>query len=229
MARLVNDMDIMEMFMLTAVDTRHRILYNYGSVLANGLSGIAVIELIRRGRLAFEDRRLIVRDAAPTRDELLDEALQLLSAKTAKRLESWIVSLPYKIQRFSKRVMERLEDNGMIRIDSERFLGLIPYTRYTVTNESERNRIVNAVRDVLLKGSRTAEREIVLIVSIATACGFVEKYFSREERKGMRETFKQLKKGTYFETADDEAMKQVVKAIQRVLDAVHSATIAAGA
>lgn len=220
-------MDVMEAFLLAAIDTRYRSIYNYGTSAGYALSGLAVIELIRRERLALENGRLAVRDASLTGDELLDEALQAIAAKASpKKPDSWITALPYRVKGFVRRVMERLEDDGMIRIDSERFLGLIPYKRYTVTNESARNKIVDAAREVLLSGARTAEYELMLILSVAAACGFVEKIFSREEQKGMRETFKQLKKGTYFET-DGDAVKLVVKAIQQAVSAAQSSAVMA--
>lgn len=219
-------MKVMEMFMLAAVNTKTRGLY-YGSYLSYGLSGIAIVELIRQGRLALEDEKLIVKDASTTRDDLLDEVLQVIDAKPAPhKLNSWITLLSYKVKKLNIRVMEKLEDNGILRIEQGRFLILFPSRKYVVTNESERNKIVNACRETLLKGDKAPEPEIMLIISIATASYFINKFFTKEECKDLKKTFKQLRKGTYFETESD-AMRQVVVAIQRAIAATQAAMTAA--
>lgn len=218
-------MKVMEMFMLAAVNTKTGGLY-YGSYLGYGLSGIAVIELVRQGRLVLEDQKIIVKDSSSTGDDLLDEVLQAIDSKSApKKVGSWVTSLPYKVKRFSRRVMERLEDNGFLRIEQSRFLLLFPYRKYIVTNESERDRIVNACREALLNGGKAPGQDIMLILSIAAANYFVGKLFTGEERKGLKETFKQLKKGAYFQMESDD-MRQVVVAVQRAIAAVQAAAAA---
>lgn len=218
----------MEMYMLSAVNTKNRRLYNYGSYLSYGLSGIAVVELIRQGRIAIEDDKLIVKDSSSTRDDLLDKVLQVIADKPAPRkLNSWISLLPYKVKRIDRRVMERLEDNGILRIEQGRFLILFPSRKYIVTNEAERDKIVNVCRDVLFKGDRSPGPEIMLVISVAAASGFIDRFFIKEERKGLKDTFKQLRKGTYFK-ADTDGIKQVVVAIQRAIAATQAAVGAAG-
>lgn len=216
-------MKVMEMFMLTAVNTKNRGLYTSGTYLSYGLSGIAVVGLISQGRLSLEDGKLIVKDQSGTGDELMDEVLQVIVDKTVPRkLNTWITLLPYRVKRLMKRVLERLEDNGIVRIDQERFLGLIPYKKYTVTNESERDKIVNACRKALLSGDRAPTPEIMLIISIAAACHVINRFFTTEERKNLKETFKQLKKCTWFESGGDGTNKVVI-AIQRAIAATQAA------
>ena len=216
-------MRIMEMFMLAAVNTENGKLYNYGSYLNYGLSGIAVVELISQGKLALEDGKLIVTDSSSTRDELLDETLQVVADRPAQRkLASWVMLLPHKIKKQDRRVMERLEDNGILRIEHGRLLGLFPSVRYIVTNETERDRIVNACREILLKGERAPAHDMMLVISMAAATNCIDKFFTKEERRSIKDSVKQVKKGTYFE-AGSTGMSEVVSAIQKAITAAQVA------
>lgn len=216
-------MRIMEMFMLAAVNTANGKLYNYGSYLNYGLSGIAVLELISQGKLALEDGKLMVTDSSPTRDELLDETLQVIADKPAQRkLASWVMLLPYKVKKQDRRVMERLEDNGILRIEHGRLLGLFTSIRYIVTNETERDKIVNACREIMLKGERAPAHEMMLVISMAAATNCIDKFFTKEERRSLKDSVKQVKKGTYFE-AGSTGMSEVVSAIQKAITAAQAA------
>jgi hypothetical protein len=219
-------MNVMEKFMLAAVDTRNSILYNYGMYSSYGLSGIAIVELIRLGRLDIESDLITVKDASSTGNELLDEVLQAIAAKEKpKKMDHWVASLPYKVKRFDKRVMEKLEDNGALRIEQGRILLLFPSRKYIVTDESERNKTVNACREAILSGNRSPEYETMLILSITAACSFAEKFFSKDELKGLKETFKQLRKGNFFIAGDNDLAKKVAFAVQKAISAAQTAVI----
>lgn len=220
-------MNVMEMFMLTAVNTKTGGLH-YSTYLNYGLSGIAVIELIRQNRLLLEDGKLIVTNPATTGDNMLDEFLQAIASKPVPlKLNRWISLLPYKVKKQQTRVMERLEDNGILKIEQGRVLIFFPSRKYIVTNESQRDKIVNACRESLLKGNKAPAPEIMLIISIAAANYFISKFFTKDEYKGLKDTFKQLKKGTYFETGN-EGIQEVVIAIQRAIAATQAAVAASG-
>lgn len=214
--------------MLAAVNTRNGRLYNHGSYMNYGLSGIAVVELIRQGRLALENGKLIVKDASPTREDILDEVLQVIAAKTPPRkLNNWISLLPFKVKRIYKRVMERLEDNGILRIEEGKLLGLIPSRKYIVTNTFERDKIVNLCREALLKGDRSPGREMALVIAIAAVSGLLGRFFSREELKGLKGSIKQLKKGLYFEAGSD-SMNEAAAAVQKAIAAAQLVAMSAG-
>jgi len=220
-------MKLVDRFVLAAVNEKKERLYISRTYLRYGVAGIAMIELYRLGRLQLDDKKVIVLDRTSTGDSILDEVLNVIS-KTAsqKRLNSWIYSMSYKVRGLEKRIMQRLEDNGFIRIDREKFLGLIPYSRYVVTNSSEKAKEVNNIRDILLKDNRTPDLESIVIISMANSCGFIKKFFSGDEKKVVWPKLRLIAKGTYFEVKD-EAAQRIVTAVRKVIAATQAAAASA--
>jgi hypothetical protein len=216
-------MKTIDRFMFIAINQKNCGLYTAITFLRYAIAGIAINQLAEQEKIFIENNKLSVKDTSATGDALLDEILQVLAKKDKpQRLDSSIFSISYKVGRLDRRVLESLEDNGWLRIDQERFLGLFPYKRYVITNETEKENIINSYKETLLNGIKSIDRESMLIISMATVSGFMGKLFLREEKGRIYNALKQIKKGTYFEPKD-EIMSDVIAAVKRTIAATQSA------
>lgn len=216
-------MNTMESFMLVSINEKSGALLNARSMLTYGLAGIAVYELSKAGRLSFDGRVVTLNSASHTGDLFLDDVIDFMEEKQKSYKASTLIArLAVKVNRFAKRILERLEDNGSIKIEQNRFMGLIPYNRYVVSRVNEHEKLVNEIKEILRTGDKRAEYHQALLISVLSACSVLRRLFDREERKQYRDTFKMIGKAAYFETLD-EIGSEVHKAVKAAIAAAQAA------
>lgn len=216
-------MNILEAFMFASINEKNGSLLYSRSILTYGLAGIALVELAGMGRISYDGKRVTAGTASLTGDELLDQILSVLAKKTSVcKTHSLISSISYKVNRFAKRLLERLEDNGFIKIEQSRFLGLIPYDRYIISRTSEHERLIRELKDIVLNTDKRPEPDKALIITILHACGVLRKLFDKNERKQAHYTLKMIGKAEFFETLGDFG-KEVHKAVKAIIAAAHAA------
>ncbi|MGZ6864235.1 MAG: GOLPH3/VPS74 family protein [Blastococcus sp.] len=149
--------------------------------MALGGALLAELALMQRIDLAGPDervheRRLIVRDAGPTGDSMLDEALATVGRKEGKKPRN-VVSALGKGTRV--RLYERLAEAGLLRAEEGRILGIIPTHRWpaehTGHEASVRAGLVTALRDGVATDAR-----VRALVSLLLALRAVHKAVAPE-------------------------------------------------
>lgn len=101
-----------------------------------GVAGAELIRLTACGRIAIEDGRIVLLDAAPTGDELLDDALNDITYyDDPPEAGEWVFrSDPGLVKRY----LARLETAGAVSRHKEKVLGLFSATRWTITDPGRR-------------------------------------------------------------------------------------------
>jgi hypothetical protein len=115
-----------------------------------GLSGSELVRLAAARRVDIARGRIVILDAAPTGDDLLDAALQSMAGgwrqPTAK---AWVArSRPGLVERY----LDRLAAAGVIRSEGRQIMGLFPGTRWVVV-DTARQAQVRARLDAIASGS----------------------------------------------------------------------------
>lgn len=209
--------------MLASINMRNGTLLNSKSMLAYGLAGIALIELSRMEKITFDGKRVSAGTSLNTGVELLDDVMNVLAKKTsARKTSSLIYTISYKVKRFSKRILEGLEDSGFIRIEQGRFLGLIPYDRYIISRVGEYEKLVKELKDIVLKGDKKADSKEAVFISMLYTCSVFRRLLDKEERKQVKDTLKKIGKTEFFETLDDLSI-EVIKAVKAIITAAQAA------
>jgi hypothetical protein len=216
-------MNTMEAFMLVSINEKNGALLNARSMLTYGLAGIAAYELLIIGRLSFDGKYVTLSSTSRTGDLLLDDVIDFMEKKQkSTKTGSLIARLSFKVNRFAKRILERLEDSGNIKIEQNRFLGLIPYNRYVISRVDEHEKLINEIREIIRTGNKRTDNQKALLISVLSACSVLHRLFDREERRRYRETFKMIGKAIYFETLDDFGA-EVHKAVKAAIAAAQTA------
>jgi Golgi phosphoprotein 3 (GPP34) len=149
------------LLLLTADDTGKLAADTTNMNLALGGALLAELALAQRVDLAGHDERvregrLIVRDAGPTGDSVLDDALATVGHEEGKKPQSVVAALG---KRTRVRLYERLAEAGLLRPEKDRILGIVPTHRWpaedAVHETAVRTGLVTALRDGVTTDART--------------------------------------------------------------------------
>ena len=201
----------------TARMTTHRSFVIYGA------AAIALFELLKRGKLKCDGKSVSSVSSASAGYVILDEVNKVIINKgSSYKMRTLISTVPYRVKGFGRRLMEDLEDNGIIRVEQGRFLGLIPYNRYIVTNEGRHEKLINELKNIVITGNRRAEPDIAFLISLLLECGVLKTLFRKEEKRELKEVFRTIGKFSFFENLDTNATA-VLKAVRDAITAAQAA------
>ncbi|MGY1617090.1 GPP34 family phosphoprotein [Geodermatophilus sp. SYSU D00691] len=120
------------LLLLTADDTGKLVADSANTNIALGGALLAELALMGRVDIAGRDERvregrLVVRDAGPTGDGMLDDALATVGHAEGKKPQSVVTALG---KRTRVRLYERLAAAGLLREEEGRILGVVPTHRW---------------------------------------------------------------------------------------------------
>ena len=194
-----------------------------------GLGGANLVEPTLRTRWACRVRRarasrgrLLVRDASPAGDAVLDAALEIVGAHQGEKPSAAIRPLSKNLR---QTLYQRLADRGVVRAEQGRILGVFPARRWPAqdaSHEAEIRRLVaEALTQQAVPGTRTAA-----LIALLHALGCEDKIVDPRQyglsKRELRARAEEIAEGTW-------ATEAVHKAIQEMMAAVMVATTAAAA
>ncbi|QNN54255.1 GOLPH3/VPS74 family protein [Nocardioides mesophilus] len=131
------------------------------------LGGAQLVQLALAGRVDLthegEGRRkgrLVVRDATPTGDPLLDEALAVLVERQGKRPADAVGKLG---KRLRQRLYDRLVQQGILRAEEGRVLGVFPKHTWPAADAAHEREVRELVDQVLVSGVTPQPRTAALV------------------------------------------------------------------
>jgi hypothetical protein len=216
-----------EDLLLLLTDDRTGKLAKSGAEVDVALGGAFLVELTMMHRVDVagpDDRvregRLVVRSPAPTNDDLLDEALEVVARKAGKKPQG-VVALLGKRKR--ARLYERLVQAGMLRREDHLILGIFPSHRWPsndgIHTSTVRSGLITALRD-----GRTSDARTGALISLLVALNAVHKTVDPADvglsRKEVDAAAKRIAEG-------DWAAKAVRQAISSMNSAIVAATTSA--
>ncbi len=140
--------------------------------LTHALAGAVLLELALVGKVDVAERnarvkagRLIVTDASPTGDAVLDAALATIRDREGKKPQDVLG----KIQKgLRDSLYERLAERGILRRERDKILGLFPRTSWPAADQAHEQRVHAAIADAL-RHARQAEPHIGGLISLLSA------------------------------------------------------------
>jgi Golgi phosphoprotein 3 (GPP34) len=185
-----------------------------------GLSGSELVRLAAARRVDIVRGRIVVLDAAPTGDDLLDAALQSMTGgRRQPTAKAWVArSRPGLVDRY----LDRLAAAGVIRAESRQIMGLFPGTRWVVV-DTARQAQVRARLDAIASGSvapGSLDSEQAAFAGLAGAIGLSALIYPGFAGAGAR---KNLKKAATRERSESPAADAVADAAAATGAAAHAA------
>jgi hypothetical protein len=190
-----------------------------------GLGGAVLVELALAERFDVRDGRIVVVDASPLGDPVLDDALRRVAGdKKERKVRDWVQKLSGKLR---ERLLDDLVATGVLSREKDRVLGVFPRTRYPAAHgvvapaeADARHRLWAA-----LDGADPVPPRTAALAALVQNVGLAGKVF--KDRKG-KEVKERITAMTEASLADDRwASDAVRKAIQEVEAGVMVAIFAA--
>ncbi|MFQ5822601.1 MAG: GPP34 family phosphoprotein [bacterium] len=212
-----------ELLLLSWHDEKGTVLSSASMSLQYGLSGAVLMELSLMGRLHIDKKNLVVVDATPTGDDILDEALTIIKHSKRKRnAQYWVSKLSREIKNLKERLLNRLIHKGILKKEEHRILWVFPSQRYPTEDAKVEQEVRDGIRAIILDG-KTPEPRMAVLISLVNACNLVGEIFSREERKVARKRVKEIAKSNLI----GMAVSDTVAGIQVAISAAIAATVVA--
>jgi hypothetical protein len=207
-----------ELYLLALHEEKGRLPAALSTSLHYGLGGAILAELILQGRVGLNDKRkaVVVNNSLFGEDDLLNEGLERIQASGRHhRAAYWVSTFSDYINKLEKRLATRLVEQGVLRKEEKRFLGVVPYEAYPAQDASARFWIKQHLRSVAL-GGEAPDGHTAMLLSLVRACDLLERVFTRDESKTARKKIEALTRG-----------EAIGEAVQQAIETIETATLAA--
>lgn len=185
------------------------------------LAGAVLMELVMLGRVNLDGEgrkaKVVVVDAAPSGDPVLDGGLQSLIDKGPVKPSQAISVLGKGLR---DRLNGTLADRGILRRESGKILGLFPTTRWPAQDQRREASIRDAVAALLLKGLEPDGRAAA-IISVLTAADMLKTVVDKSDLKIAKARGKEIGDGIW---ATDSVRKVIQEAQAAITTAVMVST-----
>jgi len=207
-----------KLFLLPIDDAKGTTAKGIYGPLYFGLPGAILADLTLQGRLAIEDRYIVVANPAPTGDFLLDEILtKLIKNKKPHKASHWVRAIGSND--LPTQIANGLRDKNILRAEEKHYFGVIPYAAYTQYDASAKFWVKEQLRAVVL-ANRKPELEDVALLSLLKACSLLNLVFTKDERKAVAERVALLASGDIYGEAVADVLDSIDAAVLSAVTAV---------
>ena len=185
------------------------------------LAGAALMELALNNRVDSDLDRLILVDAKPTGDDILDDALGRLAQPGAELTVSAAVEgLSSYAGGYKEKALQRLVAHHILREENGRFLWVFHTRRYPVIDDTEQREVKARLRQVLLTDEIPDPRDVVLICLI-DACNLLGLVLTADEIKHTTARVEQLSKMDLIGQAVTKAVSEIRFIVMHAISPIH--------
>ena len=195
-----------------------------------GLGGANLVELALMNRVALtggqdpgKPGRVVVRDASPAGDEVLDAALAVLAARPGARPRAVIGPLGKNVRHALYR---RLTDRGLLRAQRRRALGIFPTRTWPAHDASHEEQVRQLLVQVLVQHAAPDQRTAALIALVhALKCEHkvVDPRPYQLSRRELRARAARVAEGSWAAEAVRDAIREMIAATAAAATAAVSA------
>lgn len=211
-----------ELFLLALNDARGTIPNSITIPFRFAMGGAFLTEFFLSGKIELnEQKRVILLDASPCGDPILDEALQSLreSAAHPRKIPYWISEINPKPKKLLKHLGEGLVQKGILTQEEKRYLWVVPYTVFPQHDGSAKYWVKQHLRGVVLAGE-VADAHSLMVLNLIQSSSMLDFVFTRDELKAARKRIAKITKETILG-------QQVYEAVEEIDQAVAALTVAA--
>ena len=145
------------------------------------LAGAVLMELALRDRIDTDLDKLMLVDATPTGEPVLDSILaQMAREPGTHSTDDWLDFLKHNGQEIHDAALKRLIERGILRREENRVLWVFGTRRYPMVENQEQQEVKLRIAALLMSDEIPDARDIV-IIGLAEACGLLEHIFSTVE------------------------------------------------
>jgi hypothetical protein len=145
------------------------------------IAGGILMELALLGRIDTDLTSLFIVDPGPVGDQVLDQTLQQIAAEPQKRSSAWwIERLGLHGGDLSGKVLARLVEAGILRVEDQKFLWVFSRRAYPQSSGREEREAKSRLMSVIFDDTLPTPRD-TLLVSLADSTGILEQMLASKE------------------------------------------------
>ncbi|MFO7721861.1 MAG: GPP34 family phosphoprotein [Bacteroidales bacterium] len=128
------------------------------------LAASVLMDLAFRNRLDSDLDQLILVSDTPIGDVVLDEALQMIFAKSEKQDPAyWISQLALRSGEFAEYIVANLTVKKILKVENQKILWFFSKRKYPLLKDQEIKEVKERVREIVFSGDIPDIRDIVII------------------------------------------------------------------
>lgn len=198
-----------------------------GMYIQYGIVGAALLEMSKDKQIDIENNKVLLIQEEKSYNPIISEiSMQIGNSKKIRTIKYWITKLAQKSNRFKWAILTDLEKNNLIKIERKSFLGIIPYRRHFLIDNTIRDNLISQLRNNVLF-RQNLDEESILMLGLVEACKMHKIIaLDRQELKKVKKELKQIIKESPIAETLDKTIKQIQAAI---MGAIIASTVAASA
>ena len=161
------------------------------SSMDRAVAGAVLMELAMENRTDLEN--LILVDATPIGDDLLDPTLAMIAEGEGKDARHWVEQTAQKAPEIREQTLERLIERGILERQEDRFLWVFRSRRYPMVDGKAEREVKLRIMGVLFSNEIPSPRDVV-VICLAHACGIFSELLSKRELEQATARIEQVRK-----------------------------------
>lgn len=173
------------------------------------IAGGVLMDLAMENRIDTDLENLILLDATPVGDSLLDPTLAEIATGEQRDARFWVERTAQGADAIHDAALSRLVDLGILERREDRFLWVFRSRRYPVIDGKAEREVKLRIMGVLFSDEIPDPRDVMLIC-LADVCGIFNRLLSRQERNRAADRIAQVRRLDLI----GQAMSQAIFDIQ---------------
>ena len=157
------------------------------------MAGAVLMDLALENRIDTDPENLILVDATPVGDSLLDPTLAEIEAGEQRDARYWVEHTAKKGEQIREEALSRLVDAGILERQEDRFLWVFRSRRYPLVDGKVEREVKLRIMEVLLSDQIPEPRDVV-IIALADACGIFRELLPKRELQQAADRIEQVRK-----------------------------------
>ena len=155
------------------------------------IAGAVLMDLAMENRIDTDLESLILIDAAPTGDDILDPVLSEIAGGGSHDTRHWVEQVSRSASSIRDRALERLVEKGILESQDDRFLWVFRSRRYPSVDGTVEREVKLRILSVLFSDEIPDPRD-QMIICLADACGIFPRMLSRQEHANAADRIAQV-------------------------------------
>ena len=176
------------------------------------LAGGVLMDLALENRIDTDLEKLVLIDATPTGDTLLDPTLAEIAEGGENDARYWVERTAVRSDAMREEVLKRLVGQGILERREDRFLWVFKSRHYPMVDGEVQREVKLRIMGVLFSDEIPDPRDIV-IICLADACGIFKSIFSSQELDAVAPRIEQVRRLDLI----GQAMTQAIQDIELTL------------
>ena len=157
------------------------------------MAGAVLMDLALENRIDTDPENLVLIDATPVGDSLLDPTLADIAAGDQRDARYWVEHTAKKGEQIREEALSRLVGSGILEQHDDRFLWVFRSRRYPLVDGKAEREVKLRIMEVLFSNQIPAPRDVV-IIALADACGIFRELLPKRELQQAADRIEQVRK-----------------------------------